>query len=676
MPRSPCSRALPATRPETELRLRARDGSYRWFVFSTTYSQPDGLVFLCGKDVTARKQGEEELRAAEERFRALTGSTRDGIVSADVSGDIIFWNAGAEAIFGRSAADALGRPLTDLMPERHREWHTAGIARFLATGKSRLMGATTELEGLRADGSEFPLEISLGSWIQNDQRCFTGVLRDVSESVHARRALREAEARFAGAFEGAAVGLLLAAPDGTLLLANRALCKLSGRPEEELVGRSYDELLHPDEHNADDAGRRAMLAGQHPAARERAALPRGRRLGHGRAHQPLADPQHRRRAAAFRRPGRGRDGATPDDRGADPLPGPLQGADRAPARLHPAPVRSRPAPAPVRGRPDALARLRAAGARGQAAGRGAPPEAFDRLAPAYRAALAGETRSFDLDSSDGRATYWVQMGPLRDDGGHVIGGMAISRDISARRHAERKLQEHALELERSNAELEQFAYVASHDLSEPLRMISSYLQLLRRRYHGELDSDADEFIDFAVDGAARMRDLIDGLLTFSRAGRGDQPFEPVDLQALAERAAADAVAAPAGAEPRIAVGPLPTVHGDAHGLGQLFQNLIGNAVKFVPADRVAEVGIDAEREGDLWRFTVTDNGIGLEPAYAERIFRMFQRLHTRDDYPGTGIGLAIARKVVERHGGTIWAEPRADVGSRFSFTLPAATDEP
>ena len=256
-----------------------------------------------------------------------------------------------------------------------------------------------------------------------------------------------------------------------------------------------------------------------------------------------------------------------------------------------------------------------------------PTEAFERLAPAYRAALSGETRSFDLDSSDGRSTYWVQMGPLRDVGGHVIGGMAISRDISDRRHAERKLQEHALELERSNAELEQFAYVASHDLSEPLRMISSYLQLLRRRYHGELDSDADEFIDFAVDGAARMRDLIDGLLTFSRAGRGDQPFEPVDLQELAERAA-DGVAAPGGAAPRIAVGPLPTVPGDAQGLGQLFQNLIGNAVKFVPADRVAEVGVDAEREGDLWRFTVTDNGIGLEPAYAERIFRMFQRLHT------------------------------------------------
>ena len=299
-----------------------------------------------------------------------------------------------------------------------------------------------------------------------------------------------------------------------------------------------------------------------------------------------------------------------------------------------------------------------------------PPEAFDRLAPAYRAALAGETRSFDLDSSDGRATYWVQMGPLRDVGGHVIGGMAISRDISDRRHAERQLQQHALELERSNAELEQFAYVASHDLSEPLRMISSYLQLLRRRYHGELDSDADEFIDFAVDGAARMRDLIDGLLTFSRAGRGDQPFEPVDLQALAERAAADVVAAPGG-------------RGAAHRCRAAADGpwrRAGTRSAVPEPDRQrrqVRAGRPRARRSastpnaraTLWRFTVTDNGIGLDPAYAERIFRMFQRLHTRDDYPGTGIGLAIARKVVERHGGTIWAEPRADVGSRFSFTL-------
>jgi len=245
--------------------------------------------------------------------------------------------------------------------------------------------------------------------------------------------------------------------------------------------------------------------------------------------------------------------------------------------------------------------------------------------------------------------------------------MAISRDITARRHAELALEERAGELERSNAELEQFAYVASHDLSEPLRMVSSYLQLLRRRYHGRLDADADAFIDFAVDGAGRMRDLIDDLLTYSRAGRGDGSLGEVDSRELAEFAAGTVERAA-----EIRVGDLPTVHGDRQQLGQLFQNLIGNAVKFVPDDRVPAVEVTAERDGDMWRFDVADNGIGLEPAHAQRIFRMFQRLHTRDDYPGTGIGLAIAKKVVERHGGTIWAAPRPEGGSRFSFTLPVA----
>jgi PAS domain S-box-containing protein len=657
-------------RPETEARLRARDGSYRWLVVSASFSAVDQLVFFTGKDVTARKRGEEEVRAAEERFRAVTSSTSDGIISADGGGRIIFWNAGAEAIFGRTAAEMAGRPLTELMPERYRDAHRAGIARFLATGQGRVMGATVEVEGLRADGTEFPIELSLGAWSQNGQTYFSGVVRDLSDRMRARRALREAEERFAGAFEGAAVGLMLAAPDGTMLRANRALCDLTGWPEEELTGRRFDELLHPDERDADAAVLDALLSGrtQRIAAERRVLVADGGirivRINLSLIRAPDDAPLH--------------------------FVGQIEDITERRRMLEALTLSEARYKGLIAHLPDSTVHLfdhdlrlvlsegdvmRAhgfdpQGLEGSLLEDAVSPAMYARLAPEYRAALAGETRSFDLDTPDGRATFWVQIAPLRDDVGQIIGGMAVSRDITARRTAQRALEDRARELERSNAELEQFAYVASHDLSEPLRMVSSYLQLLRRRYHGQLDADADAFIDFAVDGAGRMRDLIDDLLTYSRAGRGDQPLGPVDSHAVAARAAAS-VERPAD----IRLGRLPTVHGDGQQLGQLFQNLIGNAVKFVPDDREPVVEVTAERDGAVWRFAVADNGIGLDPAHAERIFRMFQRLHTRDDYPGTGIGLAIAKKVVERHGGEIWAEPRPEGGARFCFTLGAAEAE-
>jgi PAS domain S-box-containing protein len=241
---------------------------------------------------------------------------------------------------------------------------------------------------------------------------------------------------------------------------------------------------------------------------------------------------------------------------------------------------------------------------------------------------------------------------------------AIVRDVTERRDMLRAL-------ERSNAELAEFAYVASHDLSEPLRMISSYLQLLRRRHGAELAPEADEFVGHAVDGAQRMRALIEDLLAYSRAGRSEAPEEPVDLDAMVASIAPTVISAHPEPRPAIEWSELPTVPGEAVQLAQLVQNLLANAVKFVAPDTVPYVLVTAEREGDMWRIAVDDNGIGIEPRHAERIFGMFQRLHTRDAYAGTGIGLAIARKVVERHRGRIWVEPRPEGGTRFAFTLPA-----
>ena len=238
----------------------------------------------------------------------------------------------------------------------------------------------------------------------------------------------------------------------------------------------------------------------------------------------------------------------------------------------------------------------------------------------------------------------------------------LEAEVEARRETEAALL-------RSNTELEQLAYVASHDMQEPLRMVASYLQLVAQRYKGQLDADADEFIGYAVDGAKRMQALINDLLAYSRVGTKARPFEPTDCNRLAEIALGNLAIAIAETGAQVTRDTLPTVKGDASQLLQLFQNLLGNAIKFKRVDPV-KVHFTAQAEGSFWRFSVSDNGIGIAPEYFERIFVLFQRLHGRGDYPGTGIGLAICKKIVERHGGEISVQSTVDQGSTFSFTIP------
>ena len=225
------------------------------------------------------------------------------------------------------------------------------------------------------------------------------------------------------------------------------------------------------------------------------------------------------------------------------------------------------------------------------------------------------------------------------------------------------------ELARSNAELEQFAYVATHDLQEPLRAVASCVQLLQKRYEGQLDEHAQEFITHAVDGTKRMQTLINDLLAYSRISTHAQEFAATDCEVVLEEALANLMVAISESGAVVTRDPLPTVSGDATQLTQLFQNLIGNALKF-RGDPPPKIHVGAALENGDWRFSVADNGIGLESQYFERIFQVFQRLHTRKEYQGTGIGLAICKKVVERHGGRIWAESQPGEGATFCFTIP------
>jgi PAS domain S-box-containing protein len=302
----------------------------------------------------------------------------------------------------------------------------------------------------------------------------------------------------------------------------------------------------------------------------------------------------------------------------------------------------------------------------------------------WRRALAGEPVAADeigwrRDGVD--LVLEESLSPVRAEDGTVVGAASIARDVTQRRRVadelsqvRRDLERNNARLERSNADLEQFAYVASHDLSEPLRAIAGMVSLLQRRYRGRLDADADEYIDFAVEGCDRMRRMIDDVLLYARAGHGDEERESVDATAVAREvvSALRGTIEPAGAE--IVIGDLPVIRVGRNDFNLVFQNLLSNAVKFRHPDRPPRIEITAERTGDEWTFCVLDNGLGVDPQVSARVFRMFQRLHPEVGSDGTGIGLAIAERIVSGLGGRIWVAPRPGGGSRFCFTVPDRDD--
>ena len=259
--------------------------------------------------------------------------------------------------------------------------------------------------------------------------------------------------------------------------------------------------------------------------------------------------------------------------------------------------------------------------------------------------------------------------------GQVREILVVARDITARVQAEAQLRHYAAELERSNQELQQFAHVASHDLQEPLRTIGSFTRLLAKRYWGQLDEEANQFVNFIIDGVERMQELLHNLLAYSRVDSQGQQPAPTDSQVVLQRALSSLRTAIAESGTKITHDPLPTVQVDAVQMTQLFQNLISNALKFQDKEP-PRVHVSAERQDGGWAFSVRDNGIGIDPQHHEHIFEPFRRLHTHGEYPGTGMGLAICTKIVARHGGRIWVQSAPGQGATFYFTLPDGEKEP
>ena len=264
----------------------------------------------------------------------------------------------------------------------------------------------------------------------------------------------------------------------------------------------------------------------------------------------------------------------------------------------------------------------------------------------------------------------ITFSPIRNEEGNIVGISSISKDITRRKNAEKQLKDTINELKRSNHELQQFAFITSHDLQEPLRTIASYAQLIEKRYKGKLDSDADEFIEFMVDGAKRMKQMIQGLLDYSRIGTKGGEFREFNSENALNHALSNLGSAIGEVNAEVNYDPLPVIFADENQMVRVFQNLIGNALKFHNARLKPKIHISARKEINGYIFSVADNGIGLEKEYSDRIFEVFKRLHSIGEYDGTGMGLAIVKRIIDLHNGKIWVESEYGKGSTFYFTIP------
>jgi PAS domain S-box-containing protein len=299
-----------------------------------------------------------------------------------------------------------------------------------------------------------------------------------------------------------------------------------------------------------------------------------------------------------------------------------------------------------------------------------PDDVASTMVEAAKLAKGVDSTQFENRHRCGDGSYrWIRWSAKAVLGDRLL--YCVAFDVTERREQHDIVDKLVTELQRSNADLGQFAYVASHDLSEPLRMVSSYVQLLAHRYEGKLDADADEFIGYAVDGTARMKALIDDLLAYARAGRVVTLSRPVDCAAVIRDVLTDLSGVVSDRNAKVVVGDLPVLISDPGLLGQIFQNLVSNALKFVNPGVAPEIFVSAEPVDGGWHFSVKDNGIGIAEQHRERIFMMFKRLHGRNEYPGTGIGLALCERVVGRLDGHIWVESEPGLGSTFHFTVPA-----
>jgi len=631
------------------------------------------LVVNIFRDITEQIEAQQDLT----RYQAIVQNSQDAIIGKSLSRQITTWNPGAEILYGYTADEAIGQHISILFPPNIP---TQEVELF-ETIKQGNMIEHYETTRLHKDGYEIHVSLTISPIRRSDGKIvgYSTIERDITSRKMLEKLRDDMQSRVRKVLDNLTIFAAMLSPDGVILEANRTLLENLNQSFEDIVGTPFENLKLWSLSEENQTLLRASIMKVATAETVRydieACCVAGKRVLFDFVLAPIYDDNGEVQYLIAS----GVD-ITQRNQLMEELDAQRRQLDavvqNVPGIIYDFTTNIETGDQVVHFASDYMETMLGYQSKSW---RSNPhfwqdivvaedwEHAFGEAQTAYQEGRAGMTE-FRCEHRDGHIINAESYFSFETKGKNVR-QIGLIMDVTRRKRAEAQVENYMQELERSNEELQQFAYVASHDLQEPLRMVTSYLQLIEKRYIDQLDNDAKDFIDFAVDGATRMKTLINDLLAYSRVQRNTEASSEVDMQEVYERVIHNLQLQIKDSKAQITVDKLPTVTATQSQMVQLLQNLLSNAIKF-KGDSPPKIHIGVEQQKTCWQFSVTDNGIGIEAEYQDRIFVIFQRLHTRQDYDGTGIGLAICRKIIDKHQGDIWFTSRPGDGSTFFFTLP------